>query len=212
MSPIFAEKHEGEFQQVKPGTYVARCFMMIEIGTIREDFQGKERQVQKVQVRWELPTEKTVFDAAKGEEPYSVSKTYTLSMHEKANLRKDLESWRGKGFSEDEAKKFDITKLLGKACILNIINRPSKTNPGRNVTEISSIMPLMKGQQCPDQINPTKVLSYDEFNWELYESLSDYTKDKIKSSIEFQLLQEPGLARDHETGNDENNDIDGMPF
>jgi len=67
----------------------------------------------------------------------------------------------------------------------------------------------MKGQVCPDQINPTRVLSYDNFNWDLFESLSDYTKDKIKSSVEFQLMQEPGLTKDHETGNDEMND---MPF
>ena len=206
---IYAEKHEGEYKQVAPGTYVARCISMLEIGTIREDFQGVPRSVQKVQIRWELPTELEVFNAEKGQEPFSVSKTYTLSMHEKSNLRKDLESWRGKGFTEEEAKKFDITKLLEKTCILNIINRQSKTNPGRTVTEISSIMPMMKGQVCPDQINPTKVLSYDNFNWDLFESLSDYTKDKIRSSVEYQLMQEPGMTRDVETGNDENND---MPF
>lgn len=205
---IYAEKSEGEYKQVAPGTYVARCISMIEIGTIKEDFQGQIKNVQKVQIRWELPTELEVFDSAKGEQPFSVSKTYTLSMHEKSNLRKDLESWRGKGFTEEEARKFDITKLLEKTCILNIIHRPSKTNPGRTVTEISSIMPMMKGQTCPVQINPTRVLSYDNFNWELFESLSDYTKDKIKSSVEFQMLQEPGLVT-HETGNDELND---MPF
>ena len=204
---IYAEKHEGEFKQVNPGLYVARCISMIEIGTIKEEFNGETKDVQKVMIRWELPTEKIVFDPAKGEEPYSVSKTYTLSMHEKANLRKDLESWRGKGFTEQEAKKFDITVLLGKSCNLNIIHQPSKSNPGRNVTVVSSITPLMKGQVCPEQINPSKVLSYDEFNWELFESLSDYTKDKIKSSIEFKMMQEPGTVQDHETGSDEMSDL-----
>jgi hypothetical protein len=206
---IYAEKSEGEYKQVAPGTYVARCISMIEIGTVREEFQGQIKSVQKVQIRWELPTELSIFDPEKGEQPFSVSKMYTLSMHEKSNLRKDLESWRGGGFSEEDARKFDITKLLSKPCILNIIHRPSKTNPGRTVTEISSIMPLMKGQVCPDQINPTRVLSYDNFNWELYESLSDYTKDKIKSSVEFQLLQEPGVIRDHEAKSD---NVSDMPF
>src|SRR4030042_5715360 len=111
---IYAEKKDSEFQSVTPGVYMARCFRMIEIGTINEDYQGKPKQVQKVMVSWELPTEKAVFDEAKGEEPFAVSKTYTLSLHEKSHLRHDLESWRGKGFSEDEVKRFDITKLLGK--------------------------------------------------------------------------------------------------
>jgi hypothetical protein len=200
---IYAEKHEGEFKQVTPGLYVARCISMIEIGTIKEEFNGETKDVQKVMIRWELPSEKTVFDPAKGEEPYSVSKTYTLSIHEKSNLRKDLESWRGKGFTEEEAKRFDVTVLLGKPCNLNIINQPSKSNPSRSVTIVSSITPLMKGQECPKQINPSKVLSFDEFNWDLFESLSDYTKDKIRSSVEFKMMQEPGTVQDHETGNDE---------
>lgn len=204
---IYAEKKEGEFQSVKPGTYMARCYRMIEIGTIKEDFQGQEKMQQKVMITWELPTEKAIFDEEKGEEPFAVSKTYTLSMHEKANLRKDLESWRGKGFTEEEAKRFDLTALLGKPCLVSIIQQPSKLNPGRSYTVISSIMPLMKKMECPDQINPTKVLSYDEFNWELFESLSDYTKDKIKSSLEFRMMQEPSQIRDTETGNDENNDL-----
>jgi len=206
---IYAEKKEGEFKSVNPGTYMARCYRMIEIGTIKEDYMGQEKQQQKVMISWELPTEKAIFDEAKGEEPYSVSKTYTLSMGEKANLRKDLESWRGKGFSEDEANKFDLTVLLGKPCLLSIIHKPSKSNPGKSYTVISSISPLVKGMECPDQINATKILSYDNFNWELYESLSDFTKDKIKSSLEFKMMQEPGIVRDQETGNDELND---MPF
>jgi len=205
---IYAEKKESEFQSVKPGTYVARCYRMIEIGTIKEDYMGQEKQLQKVMVTWELPTELAVFDEAKGEEPYAVSKTYTLSMHEKANLRKDLESWRGKGFTEDEANKFDISILVGKPCLLSIQLQQSKSNPGRSYTVISSISPLMKGQDCPEQINETKILSYDNFNWELFDSLSDYTKDKIKSSIEFRMMQEPGNVT-QESGNDELND---MPF
>lgn len=209
---IYAEHKDAEFKSVKPGTYLGRCYRMIEIGTIKEEYLGQEKMQQKVMISWELPTEKAIFDESKGEEPFAVSKTYTLSMNEKANLRKDLESWRGKGFTEEEAKKFDLTALLGKPCLMNIIQQPSKTNPGRSYTVISSIMPLMKGQECPAQINPIRVLSYDEFNWELFESLSDYTKDKIKSSIEFRMMQEPGIVRDTETGNDENNDIDPLPF
>lgn len=205
---IYAEKKESEFQSVKPGTYMARCFRMIELGTIKEDYMGQEKQMQKVMITWELPTELAIFDEAKGEEPYAVSKTYTLSMHEKANLRKDLESWRGKGFSETEAEKFDISVLVGKPCLLSIQLQQSKSNPGRSYTVISSISPLMKGQECPPQINETKILSYDNFNWELFDSLSDYTKDKIKSSIEFRMMQEPGNVT-QESGNDELND---MPF
>ena len=190
---IIAEKREGDFQKVNPGMYVARCYSMIEIGTITTEFNGETKKAHKVAITWELPTELAVFNKDKGEEPYVVTKTYTLSMHEKSTLRKDLESWRGKGYTDEEARRFDITKLLGVPCNLNVIHVPGKDN--KTYVQVASISPLMKGQTCPDQINQTRVLSFDEFNWDVFNSLSDYMKDKIKSSEEFQMLEEPQTTR-----------------
>ena len=99
---------------------------MIELGHIDTEFNGEKKKAHKVMLTWELPEELAVFNEDKGPEPYSVSKTYTLSMHEKSTLRKDLESWRGKGFTELEAAKFDITKLLGVPCLLTITRQPGK--------------------------------------------------------------------------------------
>lgn len=208
--PIYAETtNNSDFVQVEPGTYVARCYSMIEIGTIETEYKGIKKMQHKVNITWELPTELAVFKEEKGPEPYVVSKNYTLSMYKEANLRKDLESWRGKGYTDEEAERVDVTKLIGQPCILSVIHQPKKDDPSKNYVAISSISKLMKGQECPDQINPTRLLSFDNFNWDTFNSLSDYMKDKIKSSREFQMLQEPGLTRDVETGNDELND---MPF
>lgn len=189
---IIAEKKEGgNFQQVEPGMYPARCYSMIEIGTIETEFNGEKKKAHKVAITWELPTETAVFKEEKGPEPFVVSKTYTLSMHEKSTLRKDLESWRGKGYTEEEARRFDITKLLGQPCNLNVIHVPGAKEPNKTYVQVASISPLMKGQVCPPQVNPTKVLSYDAFNWEVFDALSEYMKDKIKSSDEYQKLVEP---------------------
>lgn len=207
---IYAEKKESDFKQVEPGTYVARCYSMIEIGTIETEYMGEKKKAHQVCITWELPEEKAVFREEKGEEPFAVSKTYTLSMHEKSTLRKDLEGWRGKGFTEEEARKFDITKLLGKACILNIIHEPGKQDPSKSYVKIASVSKLMKGQVCPDQINPTRILSYDEFNWNVFETLSDYMKTKIKSSEEYQMLVEPQVVNTQQGANDEN--TDDLPF
>ncbi len=204
---IIATKNETkEFQKVAPGTYYARCYRVIDLGHQTVEYNNDRKVVHQVMLTWELPTEKAVFDEAKGEEPFAISKTYTLSLHEKSNLRTDLESWRGKAFTEKEARAFDLVKLLGKPCLLSVAHKQKKDGSG-TYAFVSSIAPLMKGQECPPQINPTKVLAWDEFNWDLFESLSDYTKDKIKASEEFKRLQEPPvLVRDEETGNDEIND------
>ena len=188
---IYAEKKEGDFKQVNPGLYVARCYSMIEIGTVEQDYLGERKNVHLVNITWELPTEKEVFNEEKGEEPFVVSKMYTLSLHEKANLRKDLESWRGKGYTDAETKRFDITKLIGQPCMLNIIHEPSKTDSSKNYVRVASVSPLMKGQTCPDQINPTKLLCFEDFNWEVFDTLPDWMKDKIKSSEEYKMLVEP---------------------
>lgn len=209
--PIYAEKKEGDFKQVEPGTYVARCYSMIEIGTIETEFNGEKRKAHKVAIAWELPTELETFHEERGPEPFAVSKTYTLSMHEKSTLRKDLESWRGKGYSEEEARKFDITKLLGQPCLLSIIHQPGIKDPSKNYVAISSISRLMKGQECQPQINPTRILSFDDFNWDVFESLSDYLKDKIKASEEYQRLVEPQVVR-AESGNNNGDDVSDLPF
>lgn len=196
MSGIYAEKKEGDFKIVEAGTYAARCYSMIEIGTVETEFNGEKKKLRRVSITWELPTEKAVFHSEKGEEPFVISKMYTLSMHEKASLRKDLESWRGKGFTEEEAKRFDITKLLGVPCMLSVIHKPGKNDPTKTYATVSSLSRLPKGMECPEQINKSRILSYESFDWDVFDSLSDYMKDQIKSSDEFKSLQSPNETID----------------
>jgi hypothetical protein len=203
-------KNSGTARELIPaGTYAARCYQMIEIGTVKETILGTEKTLTKVRVGWELPTETRVFKEENGEQPFVISKEFTLSMNEKANLRKSLESWRGKGFTEDEAKGFDITKLLGQPCMLNIIHKPSKDG-SRHYEEIAGIMPMPKGMQCPPQVNKSFVLSYDSFDLNLFESLPDFIKDKMKLSAEYVAMQSPNaIHADKEPVSDI---ADDLPF
>jgi hypothetical protein len=177
-----------DFEPIEAGTYAARCISMIEIGTITEQFQGEEKRMRKVRITWELPTETKVFKEENGEQPYVVSKEFTLSMHEKATLRKYLQDWRGQAFTEAEAKAFDISVLLGKPCMLSVTHKVSEKN-GKTYAEIAGVSKLMKGLECPPQINPTTELSYDNFVWDTYNNLPQYLRDKIASSEEFQRMQ-----------------------
>ena len=206
---IVAKKSGGEFKRVNPGTYAARCYSMLEIGTITQEYLGEPKRRHEVMLTWELPTELEVFHEDKGAEPYVVSKTYTLSMHEKATLRRDLESWRGKGFTEKEAEAFDITVLMGKPCMLSIIHKPGKVDPSKTYVEIASISSLPKGLICDEQINPTRLLSFDNWDAEIYEGLSDYLKEKIASSEEYKTMNS-GFTDAIETP--AKSEIDPLPF
>lgn len=188
---ILATTSSTQRELIPAGTYVARCYQMIEIGTVSEQFPGQEpKPTRKVRIGWELPTERRIFNEEKGEQPFVISKEFTLSTHEKSNLRKSLESWRGKGFSDEEAQGFDVTKLLGKSCMLNVIHRQSKDGQ-KQYAEIAGIMPVPKGLVIPPQENKTIYLSYDNFDYSIFENLPDFIKDKMKGSLEYASLQQP---------------------
>ena len=197
-------------QLIESGNYVARCYQMIHIGTVSEVILGQQKIINKVRIGWELPTELKVFKEENGEQPCVISKEFTLSMNEKATLRKTLASWRGKDFSEDEAKCFDVTKLLGKPCMLNIIQKPSKDGT-KLYNEIAGVTPLPKGFECPAQINDSILWDYDTANMNVFEKLPDFLKDKIKESLEWQSLQQPN-ATHIDSPSSLSEPVDDLPF
>jgi hypothetical protein len=183
--PITAKTSGVEFEKVPVGNHIARCYSMVEIGTEEKEFQGEKKKAYVVRITWELPNEKKVFAPEKGEQPFSISKDYTLSMHEKANLRHDLQSWRGKAFNEEEAKSFDITKLIGVPCMLNVIHNVSKAN-GNTYANIAGVTAIPKGLTVPAQINPSFVFSYDEWSDSKFASLPEWLRKRIEVTPEFQ--------------------------
>lgn len=210
MTQIIATNTGGgsNYEPVPAGNYVARCYSMVHIGTVPEEFQGEKKMMNKVRLTFELPTELKVFKEENGEQPYVLSKEFTLSMHEKATLRKWLESWRGKGFTEEEAKAFDITVLVGKSCMLNIIHKKKKD--GETRADIATVSAMPKGMTCPDQINPTVVFSVNEFDPDLFAKFPEFLQTKIKSSLEYKQMEHPNAVETPPASNQEPSD--DLPF
>ena len=176
---------------VPAGSHIARCFSMVHVGTVEEVYMGKAKKLNKVRITWELPEEKRVFEEGKEEKPMVISKEYTLSMYEKANLRKELEGWRGKGFTEDEAKSFDISVLLGVPCLLSVVHKKVEAT-GKEYATISSISKLGKSMTCPPQINQNFEFNFtDKFNLEVLNAMPDFIKNKIKESDEYKAINNP---------------------
>jgi hypothetical protein len=189
----------ANFEPIPAGSYAARCHSMIHIGTNEETILGTVKQLNKVRITWELPTETKVFKEENGEQPFVLSKEFTLSMHEKANLRKNLNSWRGKALTEDEAKAFDISVLIGVPCMLSVIHKVAKN--GNTYAEIAGINTLPKGMECPPQINDSQELTYSDWNQDLFNSLPEFLQSKIKTSEEYISMTNPSAIET--TGQDE---------
>ena len=91
---------DGNFKKVPPGVYVARCYSLIDMGTQVSDGQYGSKEQHKIRIGFEIFGEDDAgqpltIDMDGKEMPLTISKTYTLSLHEKSGLRKDLAAWRG---------------------------------------------------------------------------------------------------------------------
>lgn len=176
----------GEFELVPPGVYVARCYKMIDVGTQSVQYMNNPpKPTRQLYLYWEILTDADgePVRMADGERPFSIFKQYTWSMHEKANLRKDLNSWRGTPFTEAEAKDFDISKLLSQYCLLQVVHRESGDRTYANVDNI------MFTAKEPEGINPIVNFVITDPDMEIYENLPDWLKAKIQEASEWATPQ-----------------------
>ena len=177
-----ATKPASTFTPPPPGMHIARCYRLIDLGTQPKTYQGQAKgEARKIMASFELLGDDRMDDG----KPFTLSKSWFLSMHEKASLRRDLESWRGRAFSAEEEMSFDVSKLLGAYCILNVADEPGAD--GQMRTNIKSINPLMKGMPKPEPVNATMIFDADEPNMELFEKFSDKLKDTIRGCREWRV-------------------------
>lgn len=175
--------------------YVARCYSMIILGTTYNEMFGTRST--KVLIQWELPycLIEVERDGKKLMLPRAQSATYTLSLNEKATLRQVLESWRGKQFTKEELDGFDISKVVGAPCLLNIIQAENKK--GELFNKITTVSKLPKAFTCPPQVNPTTLFDITDPEQDLadLEKLPDWIQERIRQSEEYQeRISDTGLS------------------
>uniref|UniRef100_A0A6M3MAX6 Uncharacterized protein n=1 Tax=viral metagenome TaxID=1070528 RepID=A0A6M3MAX6_9ZZZZ len=135
-------KEGGDFAPVPPGTHQAVCQSVHDLGIQETTFQGETKRAHKIVIVWEI--NERIKDGKFVGERFVVSKRYTLSLHEKSTLRKDLVSWRGRDFTEEELGTFDLEKLVGVNCLLSIAQNEKD---GKKYTNVASIMGAAKGTE-----------------------------------------------------------------
>lgn len=134
-------KQGSNYELPPAGSHAANCVALIDLGTHIEKYGNKPPyDSRKVFIVWELCEERS-----QGGEPFYLGRKYTLSIHADSHLGKLIGSWRGKSLAADE--DFDLTKLLGKSCILNVTHEESKTTQ-KPYAAVSMAMPLPKGMKA----------------------------------------------------------------
>lgn len=160
MSLTAKEKSGADIEPIPVGVYVAVCYGLIDLGTHENKVFGGD--AHKVLVQWELPDVRGEFEreGQKVNLPRAISRRYTLSLSEKANLRKDLESWRGRKFTAAELSGFDLKALLGAVCQIQIVHETKQD--GKTFANVTAIMALPKGTPRPKPENPLVFFSFEE--------------------------------------------------
>lgn len=200
LQPIKAKANDNEYEITPAGVYLARCFRMVDVGTHQVTGQYGTNNVRQVVLAWELLADGDGNKVSTSDgNNYEINKFYTLSMHPKAGLRKDLESWRGKPFTSEEADDFDVTKLLDKYCLLQISHNKSGEKTYAN---IQSIMSTSKTAKSDTPITAYSVESNDAEEWA---KLPEWLQKKCIASQEY---NGDGLIVE----DDDEIELDGVPF
>jgi hypothetical protein len=169
------------------GTFPAICYRILDLGTQEGSYMGKPRVAHKVQIAWEIKDDEAVMDDGR---PMSIHQTYTWSMSERATLRKHLESWRGRAFTDADfgPDGFELADLLGVGCFMGIVHKEEGDNTYANISAISK---LPKGMEVPPLVNKKVIIWLDEtFDKAAFAELSENMQNKIKLSPEYKAVVE----------------------
>ena len=136
----------SDFKLPPAGSFSARLYRLIDIGTQTTEWMGKKKMQRKIIAMFELHGEDNDGQplVTNDGKPLVVSKRYTLSLDEKATLRKDLEAWRGRAFTQEELDGFNLEVLLGKFCMVSITHTEHDGKQYANISSISQVPSALK--------------------------------------------------------------------
>lgn len=215
---MYISKPKSDFILPPAGSFASNCFQVIDLGTQATNYQGQADEKHLIRIAWEMPDELIPSGSRQGQ-PFTIAQKFTFSMHEKASLRKLLESWRGKSFSdvdfEGPPNGFSTEKLIAAPGLINIMHKSSEQGTFANVAGITR---LPKGMQALPLVNKATYFDLNAFNRSVFDGLPQYLKDTIAMSPEFKIATgQKAAAPPQSTGpdhapDDYDDQLDDLPF
>jgi len=191
MIPVFQAPLSAGRPMVNQGQHVGRIYSIIILGTIPDTYQGVTKQMLKAQVTMEFTDNMHQFED--GLKPLVYSQKFTLSMGDSASLRKFVNQVLGVSLNDTQAKVFNVFELLDKSVNV-VVAHKAKQNGGMKEV-LTSVMPLMQGQQAPQGFNPLLYWYYDAA-WlaspqavQMWDRIPPYMKNEILLSQELQQFK-----------------------
>ena len=176
---LIAPKVKSNIPPIEPKTYQAVCYGIVDLGTHYSEKYKKESS--QIAILWELPKCRVTTE----HDSYSrvINGIYTFSYAPKSNLRKILDSWRGKVMTKEEENTFDLFTMLGKSCLLQVVNKEG--SDGKIYSNIGNITSLMDGMDELKAERPFIEYAMADNGWDVPATVPDWLIEKIKKSKEF---------------------------
>jgi hypothetical protein len=148
---ITARGSESKFRPHNEGQFVGQCVDVIDLGEKVQDFPGTPKYL--------APTCALVFRTGERNEQtgecIDIAREFTVSMGDKANLRKFLEQWRGKPYTSDQIKEgVPLHKLTSNHGLLTVAHKQS--GAGKTYANITACVGIPKQMQ-------SAVTSYTDY-------------------------------------------------
>jgi hypothetical protein len=181
----------GDFKPVPAGAYIGRAFGLVDLGTQKVQTQEGEKELPKLRLMVEIFGEDEEGNPLTVEvdgvtKPMVVAKNYTVSLHPKSNLTKELTAWRGKAFSPEELKGFNISKLMGAWGMFNITHNLSKdgTKTYANISGVSPLPSALKNSK-PTPVHENIIFDFDDPSNDVFNALPEWLQGTIAQSPEY---------------------------
>ncbi len=129
---------ESKFRPAPEGLHQAVCCDVWDIWTEKRPEQYGGGLVDKTRLVWQLED----TDPETGRR-YEASQIYTASLHEKAKLRQHLEAWRGRKFTAEELKGFELEDVITANCQIQIVHNIK--DGGKTYANVQAVVPIGKG-------------------------------------------------------------------
>lgn len=151
---VVARDESKPFPIHPEGQFAAVCVDTVDLGLRVEQFEGKAK---KLTSKCAIVYATGASDPDTGE-MLTVAPELTVSMYETSGLRVLLEAWRGKSYTEEQAKDgVKLAKMVGHPALIVVEHK--RSGKGRSYAKIKAIMPLPEGM--PKAILPAEYVRAD---------------------------------------------------
>ena len=132
-------------------------------------------------MRFEVPDERITYvkDGEEIEAPQIIWTRYNKTLTKKANLRKDLDAWRGKEFTAEELEGFDLFKLVSKPCLITVVHNHTDD---RTYANIAAIAKILKNQEVP--VWELDAIRFSPDDTDQYDDVPEWLQEKFDNRLE----------------------------